>query len=354
MMKNKERAMRMSAKYILILTFFFLVTVGIGTSANAQVGRDNLFCPDINHQDGMVNIQITTLEDNPAKFTAGMIGVFKGIGNATGGLDWMATSGASTTGTTLAPTNEIGTQLVSWWSRADNRNTHLQVTNHAEGTGPHTSEGLNVHVHIFSSNCIEVIDFCDTYTPLDTHLYDLSNLVTNSGLPVNTASLAGKEGIIIVTPVNMCSGAISESQAIDHNFLSGNLIISDTLGATMGGEPLGYSYGTNMYARRAICSAPRCTGILDGSANARFDTILPEVVYGLFNTDTTDVGSDAVVMSFYDDYGPPYLPRMTLSNFLVSIVDNNEIQNSCGEAQACFLRLGANADLPARQDFTLP
>jgi hypothetical protein len=352
-MKNKERIMKTYIKTALISIFFFLTVSGFAITTNAEVGTNNLFCPAVPYSEGMLNLQITALGTNPATFSAGMIGVFKGIGNAVGGLDWMTTQGASVSGATPAPTNEIGSQLITWWSRVDNRNTQIQITNHATDTGSMTSRGLNIHVRIFASDCTEIRDFCDTFTPSDTHLYDLSNLVTNTGADIAERNLANKEGILVVTPVNECSGGgSSDEQAIDHNFLSGNVYISDTLGTS--GTPRGYAYGTNMYARRAICNAPRCSGLLNGSTNARFDTILPRLVFGLFNTDTPSAGADAVVMNYFDDYGPPYLPRMTNSRYSVSIFDNNEIEQSCGEIEACFLRLGIDSSLPARQDVGPP
>ena len=350
---REEISMNITIRVFLLMSLFILTISGFSINTHAQIGLNNLFCPHNPISDGMLYLQITPSETNPAKFSAGMIGMFKSTGNASGGLDWMTTRGVSSSGVTSAPTNELGTQLISWWTRTDNRNTHIQVTNHGDGTGPHTSEGLKVHVHIFSSDCIEVMDFCDTYTPSDTHVYDLSNLVTNTGTPISTTFLADKEGTITVTPVDMCLGVIGDEHAIEHNFLSGNVTISDSLDST-DGTPHGYAYGTNMYARRAICNAPRCTGLLDGSSNARLDTILPDEVFGLFNTDTASTGSDAVVMSFLDDYGPPYLPRMAPSNYEAFIFDNNENAFSCGVAEACFLRLGIDSSLPSRYDFTGP
>lgn len=339
--------MKRHYKNILYTACFILAISGFTFSANAQIGTNNLFCPFVPYSEGMLNLQITALGDNPATFSAAMIGAFQNIGgNVSGGLDWMTTrNGASSA--TVAPTNEIGSQLVTWWSRANNRNTKIQITNTSDNSGPHTAEGLKIHVHIYSSDCAEIRDFCDVYRPLDTHVYDLANLVTNTGSDIAESNLADNEGILVITPVTECSGGTIDpgELPIDHNFLSGNVYISDTLG---------YTYGTNMYARQSICNAPGCTGILNGSTNARLDTVLPGNIYGLFNSVSPSAGSDVVVMSFYDDYGPPYLPRISSSSYFASIFDNNEIAQSCGEVEACFLRLGIDSAMPARQDFTVP
>lgn len=258
----------------------------------------------------------------------------------------MTTRGTSLSTATLAPTNEMGSQLISWWSRKDGRNTQFQVTNHGDGSGTHSTGGLTIHIHIYASDCTEIRDFCDTYTPGDTHIYDLSDLISNTGSDIAESNLADREGIVIVTPVSNCGHTRpEEEQAIEHNFLTGNVVISD---------PLGFTYGTNMYARRAICIEPACTGVLSGSANAKFDSALPNVTYGLYNSVSTSTGADAVVMNFYDDYGPPYLPRMVNSNYVVEIFDDNEVVQSCGDIDACFLRLGIDETIRARQDYTGP
>ncbi|MEM7009361.1 MAG: hypothetical protein AAF462_09540 [Thermodesulfobacteriota bacterium] len=345
--------MKHTFRVLLLVSLCILTISGFSTKVHAQVGLNNLVCPHVPYSEGMLNLEITPGGIVPATFSAGMIGVFNDVGNAGGGLDWMTTQGASASGATLAPTNELGTQLITWWTQMDNRTTKIQVTNHGDGTGPHTTEGLEVHIRLYSSDCNEIRDFCDIYTPSDTHIYDLSNLVTNTGIDIGEVNLADKEGLLIITPVDDCHTASREEQAIDHNFLSGNVYISDTI-RTVSGTPHGYAYGANMYARRAICNAPSCTGILDGSENARLDTVLPDSMYGLFNTNTSASGSDVVLLSFMDDYGPPYFPLPGFRSYSALIFDNNEIVQTCGDVTACFLRLGINSSFPARQDFTAP
>jgi len=332
---------------VLLSLLFFLTISGFVISASAQVGTNNLFCPHVPFTEGMLNLNITSDSTDPPNFPAGMIGTIEHIdGKVSGGIDWMTTQGTTSSVATLAPTNEIGSQLITWWSLANSRNTKVQITNASDNSGPHTLDGLNVHVRIFGSDCTELQDFCDRFTALDTHVYDLADLTTNTGVDLDTSGLTGKEGVFVVTAVKDCNlGHLIGGQAIEHNFLSGNMYISDSLG---------YTYGTNMYARQAICNSPGCTGLLTGSSGATLDTVLPEDTYGLFNKAATSAGSDVVVMNLHDEYGPPYLTRMVASNYIVSIFDNDENAQSCGVIEACFLRLGIDSSFPARQDLGAP
>ena len=339
---KEERLMNNLFGRVLLSLLFFMTISGFVISANAQVGTDNLFCPHIPYSEGMLNLNITPSATNAPNFSAGMIGTFERInGKVSGGIDWMPTRGDTSSLATSAPTNELGSQLITWWSRANGRSTKIQVTNASDNTGPHTSGGiLNVHVQIFNDDCVEIRDFCDQFTAFDTHVYDLGDLFTNSGSDISETNLLGNEGYVVVTALHDVVDCSIAGEAIEHDFLSGNMYMSDTLG---------YTYGTNMYARRAICTSG-CTGILDGSAGAMLDNVLPVETYGLFNALTSDAGSDVVILNIQDDYGPPYRPIPAFSVYNVSIVDNGELLQSCGVATACFLRLGIDSSLPASQD----
>ena len=326
---------------MLLKVLIILLTSGLSISASAQVGDDGLFCPDQVQTDGMLNLGITPSAAQPPDFSGALIGVFERTPtNFTGGLDWMPAMGGTGSTATTAPSNEIGTQLIGYWTRKDGRNTKLQVTNKSSNGGPLTPGGiLRVHVHIFNQDCVEIRDFCDLYTAFDTHVYDLSALETNAGDPISTASLDSVEGMIVITPVDDCDPAVPFGSAIDHDFMSGQISISD---------PLGFTYGINMFARQSICGAG-CTGVLTGAANSRLDTYVPAETYGLFNTVGTETGADVVVMNFQDVYGPPYRPFAASSDYDVVIYDDNEVVESCGlPANFCFARFGLNENLPGR------
>ena len=329
---------------IVSIAILCLMVSGFLNGTSAQVGTNNLFCPAIPFTQGMLELEISPGPAGAADFSAGMIGsIQRIIGRVSGGIDWMPSGGPISLGAPSAPSNEAGSQLISWWSTANNRSTKIQVSNMSDNTGPHTSGAvLDVHVQIFDSNCLEIRDFCDQYTPYDTHVYDLGGLVTNDGITLGSGSLADKEGIIVVTAVENCG---STSRAIEHNFLSGNMYVSDTLK---------YTYTTNMFARKAECTPPGCTGILTGSSGSALEKVQPAEIFGLFNRIVHASGSDVIVMNIKDQYTPSYLAVMPASIYTVGIINDDEVFNSCGSATACFMRLGVDSALPARQDLGPP
>ncbi len=221
---------------IMVLVLMGLVYI---PQAQAQIGTDNLFCPAVPNDTGWLEVQIP----NPAQadFTAGLIGTVEGFaGSAVGGLDWMHNNDDFAPffpffNANPTPTTDSGSQLVTWWTQADSRNTSVQVTN------SNVFSGINVHVRILDANCVEIRNFCDAYTPGDTHVYDLGNLVSNAGAPIADENLQGKEGILVVTSVNGCP---NPDEAIEHDYLTGQTVIVDSQD---------YMYGVNMYARQAFC-----------------------------------------------------------------------------------------------------
>ncbi len=237
-----------------ITAFLLLMLVGFAyvSPAMSQIGTDNLFCPAVPNDTGWLEVQIP----NPAQadFTAGLIGTVEGFaGSAVGGLDWMHNNDDFAPffpnfNANPTPTTDSGSQLVTWWTQADSRNTSVQVTN------SNVNDSINVHVRILDANCVEIRNFCDAYTPGDTHVYDLGNLVSNAGAPIADENLQGKEGILVVTSVNGCP---NPDQAIEHDYLTGQTVIVDSQD---------YMYGVNMYARQAFCDeAGEQNIILNGS-----------------------------------------------------------------------------------------
>lgn len=333
-MKNRSKTAFFSLRTVILV----ISLLSFSSISNAQVGANNRFCPAIPYTEGMLIFDIAPGTSDSANFSGALIGTIERLnGVVSGDIDWMQIVAEDNKGGDSASTNEIGSQLISWWSRTQTRSTKLQVSNHS------ASDSVNVHIQIFDNSCLEVLDFCDTFTPLDTHVYNLASIVTNSGGAVPSAGLSNKEGAFVMTAVDECT---APGNAVDFNFLSGNSYISDSIG---------YTYGTNMQVRRAICSGPECEdGRLTGESQARLEDILPERAYGLFRAITDSSGGDAIFLNIADDYGPPYLARMVSSNYFVSIVDNNEVLQSCGETSACFLRLGINQNFPARQDLGPP
>lgn len=211
-----------------------LVLLGFGfqNQAKGQIGLDGLFCPAVPNTVGWLETEIVS---SGADFTGALVGTIESVGgDNVAGLDWHHVDFTSLD--TPTPTNESGSQLVSWWTQKNERNTYLQVTNDS-------GSFVTVHVRIQNENCEEIRDFCDTYTPYDTHEYNFSDMVANDGSPVFSGNLQGEEGWLVVTAVENC--ATDGEVAIDADYLSGQLIVHST--------DNDYLYGTNTYARQAVC-----------------------------------------------------------------------------------------------------
>ena len=223
--------------------------------AGFQEATGQELCPGVPFDNGWVRFDVTpAASPNTPTFTAGLLGlVTTDLTSTFGGLDWLynddSTSSAAAGPGSGSNTTVIGTQLVGWWSQAGGRSTQIQVTNPVTTSTQSSFLGtdalsvplpLSIHVQLLDSNCVEVLDFCDTYTPQDTHVYDLANIVTNAGVNVPEAQIAGKEGIITITPVVSCP---TDDRAITYNFIYGT--------SRMISASAPYDYGVNLWARDA-------------------------------------------------------------------------------------------------------
>lgn len=232
-----------------LIAVILLVLLGFGLQDQAKgvPGENGQFCPFVEVPTGWLKTQdITPL--TPVNFTGALIGTVEGInGQAFGGMDWQHVDFTNIDQPT--PTNETGSQLVTWWSQKNGRTTFLQVTNADFDTW--------VHVRILDEGCDEIRNFCDFYTEGDTHVYDFSDLFLNDGDTPDEGVLQGREGFLTVTAVDECP---SPDQAIEHNGLAGTVQVVDDIG---------YSYGFNTYHRWAVCFDQEITvfenRILNGS-----------------------------------------------------------------------------------------
>ncbi len=229
-----------------LIAIVMLVLLGFGfqNQAKGQVGLDGLFCPAVPNTTGWLETEIVGSGLVIPDFRGGLLGTVENSGaDAVGGLDWQHVDNTFSNNLppgaigSITPTNATGSQLVTWWTQKDGRNTYLQVTNA-------DSEPITVHVRIHNEACAEIRDFCDTYTGYDTHEYNLGDLVSNGGAVIPDNNLQGVEGWLVVTAVAPGTCASPDEQAYDHNYLAGNLIIHDSDD---------YLYGVNTYARQAIC-----------------------------------------------------------------------------------------------------
>ena len=151
-------------------------------------------CSGTDIQNGAISIDSSPSPST--NFVAGLVGTIDRVGGVVvGGIDWLYSDVGEFS------TTSMGGQLIAWWTLKDSRNTVLQVTNQS------LTSSVSLHISIRDEDCIEIRDFCDLFTPGDTHPYDLSNIVTNSGSSLPSAFLEGKEGFITVTPTVDCSSS---------------------------------------------------------------------------------------------------------------------------------------------------
>lgn len=210
-------------------------------------------------------------------------------------------------------TDGLNFQMVGYWDLR-NRNSFVQVTNTS-------NDGITVHVQIFNaaSNCLEV-DFYDTYTPVDTHVYDLRGIVRNDGGPLSIALPDGGFGIIVVTNVAGVFGP-----AILDLVLTGNFRVVDLAG---------YEYRSNM----------------DGVIN--FLTLAASDLTFNFNNVNGNSLSDVVGIILADS-GPGFFEVIAAGQFItfdVFIFDQFENPISCDfttfACTASSLNVGVNGALP--------
>ncbi|GIW47645.1 MAG: hypothetical protein KatS3mg078_1522 [Deltaproteobacteria bacterium] len=102
------------------------------------------------------------------------------------------------------------------------------------------SDFVDIHVQILGEDCVELRNFCDTLTPHDTHIYNFGDLVSNVGQDIEEGILQGKEGIVVITPVEDCPNG----SAVAYHNLQGSLRVIDSSNIV--------DYGTNVYTRRPI------------------------------------------------------------------------------------------------------
>ena len=121
-------------------------------------------------------------------------------------------------------TDEATSALFSFIDLRD-RETYVQVTNT-------DTNAQTLHVQIFNvdQNCNEN-NFFDVYTPNDTHIYDMRNILTNDGNPSGVVLPENAYGFVVVSVIDS-DGELDSSL----DFLIGNFRILDDAG---------YEYRTN-------------------------------------------------------------------------------------------------------------
>ncbi len=381
---------RMKLGFIVIASIM-LVLLGFSLQDSAR-GQDlcvDCICPGLDNTTGWFDIAVSFPDPDigTSSFTAGLLGTIESLGAGQpniGGIDWLFNDDA------FLNTTRLGSQLVTWWSQKSLRNTYIQVTNTIgfcafngviispgfacytvadcddviDPLDPRNScVGVPLEVKFLDENCIEITNFCDPYTPGDTHVYNAGDLVDNNGIPRNDAVLQGKEGVFVVTPVNNCE----DEFPISWNFLDGNLRMIDQDNDT--------DYGTNVFARRAEgddpassfnCNIPGTSvGVFIGPPfDCEYEFIIPsQLKHNFFELQTSAAAaSDLVLISFIDNYNrPPFfvpLSYAVIPGFAQYTPDDfcDEAENcdSCPPFTGCFVRKGLNDPFPVSEDFAPP
>ena len=123
-----------------------------------------------------------------------------------------------------ALTDEASSALFSFIDLRQ-RETYVQVTNI-------DTDSQTLHVQIFNvdQNCNEN-NFFDVFTPNDTHIYDMRNILTNDGNPSGVVLPENAYGFVVISVID------SDGELDDNlDFLIGNFRILDDAG---------YEYRTN-------------------------------------------------------------------------------------------------------------
>jgi len=163
--------------------------------------------------------------------------------------------------------------LIGFFDLRD-RETFIQVTNIA----PDPS-GNNIHIQIFNvaNNCNEN-NFFDFYTPFDTHIYNLRDIITNDGNP---------SGVILPDDAYGAFMVVGEGEdGPDSNEIIGNLRIQDDNG---------YEYRTNLLGEDADRDIDNSTAadFMTFNFNTKGDVTLSDVVGIPFDDNNSSAGSQS-------------------------------------------------------------
>lgn len=191
-------------------------------------------------------------------------------------------------------------QLAGFFDLRD-RESFIQITNTRD-----FAPGQTIHIQIFNvGNLCNENNFFDHYTPNDTHVYNLRDIVTNDGNPAGFVLPEDAYGIFVATFEDPDFGLIGNQRILDNN---------------------GFEYRTNLGA----------------VAEQGFD---PEIdVYTFnYNTEGGIILSD-IVGIMLDDVDNFSLPEVTAADVLsvwaswdIDIYDLNEVPFSCRDVNfACI------------------
>ena len=279
-----------------------------------------------------------------ADFSASVIQTFEASNGITGGTD-----NAVEIVTDPYNTLTAAYQVVTHWRVEDGFNSYVTVINNsdiADDMDPDTPEpNLSVHIHILDENCVEIVNFCDTYTPNDSHTYDLSNIVTDAGQPVGGV---GGEGIMTITPAMNCDVGNTElgpqvaAQSDVQLSADVNIVSADV------------DLGAGTFMREDVLGPTDLAGALGAG-----DVGSPGLIIAEYNSQQAEAAGDFIVLNFADIFETD--PQTGTNNYRpfpansiygeIRDYDDEEIFESCGQFVACYARVGINTELEGSDDF---
>lgn len=274
------------------------------------------------------------------KFLGGCLALFIVMGIAVDKTD------AAPAGVTEEPSSQL---IIPFDEReaegngAIDKNTSFQLTN--------TSRTTDVVVHIqllYSPGCNE-LDFFDTLTAEDTHLYELDGLTRNDGAtgPGFDGTNFDSHGVVVVTPV--VSASVPQAIAFNNLHAEVNWHYDDSFDS---------AYRFNAVGRDAIDIA---SGVklqdgtpIDGVVGG-FERIIPDDI--IYHYDTTNYSggpttADLIFVAISDDFLSVDRYKATGGTTSLmsveNVVDADENSISCGDVQfSCMEIAGINDDIPS-------
>jgi len=200
----------------------------------------------------------------------------------------------------VANSDTVDSLLFGFFDLRD-RESFIQITN-TDGANNHT-----VHIQLFNvaDNCNEN-NFFDVYTPNDTHVYNLRDIVTNNGNDSGVVLPSDAYGIFVAFVIQ---GSHSEAEIVQ---FVGNLRIEDNNG---------YEYRTNLLGTRYIFNPPDDVGSVRSDAPVKFN----------FNNESGVTLSDIVLIAYTMNENEVEISNI-LDNWIlvdVDIFDLNETPFSC-------------------------
>ena len=242
-------------------------------------------------------------------------------------------------------------QLYSVFDLRD-RESFIQLTNI-------DSSSVTVHVQIFNvdANCNEN-NFFDVYTPNDTHVYNMSDIITNNGNPSGVILPDNSYGIVIISLI--VDGIIQGFEVPELQVLLGNFRIIDNTG---------YEYRTNSTGSPQVMGS-NIDGIgpeEDSSYNFNFNNEAGIVFSDIFGIsvgtngafipiDSVDVANptENFTLLDVDIFNLNEIPFSCRNIIFACITQESprylELLESVGEASVASFEYGINEAIPNSKD----